>query len=66
MKGWFTADVYQVIDIIKTRAKIKIIDDIDLVVETKTLTDMQALEKSLIETFGKEVWIEPVTKARLE
>jgi hypothetical protein len=66
MKGWFTADVYQVADIIKPHAKLKVIDDIDLVVETNTLADLKALEKSLIEAFGEEVWIEPVTKTRLE
>ncbi len=65
MKGWFTADVYQVVDIIKPHAKLKLIDEIDLVVETNTLTDMQALTKSLIEAFGEEVWIEAVTKSRL-
>ncbi len=66
MQGWFTADAYQVVDIIKPHAKLKLIDEIDLVVETNTLTDMQALAQSLIEAFGEEVWIEPISKTRLE
>ena len=66
MKGWFSTDVYQVINAINQHGKLKVIDGTDLVVETNDLAEMESLTKSLSETFGKEVWIELIVKTRLE
>ncbi len=66
MKGWFTADVYQVIDIIKQHGKLKLLDDRDLAVETKGVAEMESLSNKLAEVFGEEVWIEHMPKTRLE
>ena len=65
MKGWVTADVVQVTDIIRQYGMLKILDDYDLVVETQEMADMQALANKLTELFGEEVWIEPIAKTRL-
>jgi hypothetical protein len=65
MKGWVTADVYQVIEIVQLYGKLKILDDYDLVVETQDMADMEALSKKLTEIFGEEAWIEPIPKTLL-
>ena len=57
MKGWVTADVYRVTEIIRQHGELKILDDYDLVVETR-----EALSHKLSETFGGEVWLEPIAK----
>ena len=66
MKGWFTADVSKVIEIIDQYGKLKVIDDTDLVVETDAPAVTESLANSLMAAFGEEVWIEPITKTRLE
>jgi hypothetical protein len=65
MKGWVTADVYQVTDIIQQYGKLKILDDYDLVVETQDMADMEALSNKLTGVFNAEVWIEPIPKTLL-
>jgi hypothetical protein len=65
MKGWVTADVQQAIDIIRQFGRLKTLDDCDLVVETQSREEMESLSSKLSETFGQEVWIEPIQKNRL-
>ena len=65
MKGWVTVDVAQAVDIFRTYGKLRILDDRDLVVETRDGAAMEALSKKLAETFGEEAWIEPVEKTLL-
>jgi hypothetical protein len=65
MKGWVTADVYQVIDIVSRYGQLKILDDYDLVVETKDMEAMEQLSDELKETFNQEIWIEVIPKKRL-
>ena len=62
MKGWFTVDVNQAIDIILQHGKLKVLDDVDLVVETRDPEQMSALSEKLAETFGTEAWLEPIAK----
>ena len=66
MKGWFTVDVDQVIDLIKPHGRLKVLDDRDLVVETKDRAGIKALSSKQTEVFGEEVWIEEIPKTRLE
>ncbi len=66
MKGWFTADVMQVTDIIKKHGRLTLLDDIDLVVETKDAGAMETLARELAGTFGGEVWIEQIPKEKLK
>ncbi len=66
MKGWVTADVYQVIDIISRYGQLKILDDYDLVVETNDMAAMETLSETLGETFDQEVWIEVMQKKCLD
>ena len=66
MKGWVTADVGRATEIIRQYGKLRILDDYDLVVETKDQADMASLSKKLTEAFGEEAWIEPIPKTLLE
>ncbi len=65
MKGWVTADVNTVTEIIRQHGKLKILDDYDLVVETRDKPDLEALSHKLAEVFGEEVWLEPIGKSLL-
>jgi hypothetical protein len=65
MKGWVTADVNQAAEIINQYGKLKILDDYDLVVETRDKADMEALADKLSEAFGEEAWLEPIEKKLL-
>ena len=66
MKGWFTADVMRVIDIVNRHGKLRLLDEYDLVVETQDAEKMEAMAKELAETFGEEAWIEQMPKAKLK
>ena len=66
MKGWFTVDVHQAADVIRPYGKLKTLDETDLVVETRDADAMQMLSNQLAETFGQEVWLEPMAKTLLE
>ncbi len=66
MKGWFTADVYNVADIVKEHGKIKLLDEHDLVVETNDISALNTLSEKLKDAFGEEVWVEHIPKSRLE
>lgn len=65
MKGWFTVDVDQAIDIIGHHGKLKVLDDADLVVETRNPDQMAAVSEKLAEVFGEEAWLEPIAKKLL-
>jgi hypothetical protein len=65
MKGWFTVDVHQVIDIIQQHGKLKVLDGYDLVVETRSQPELEILSKKLAEAFGQEAWLEPIAKTML-
>ena len=65
MKGWFTADVYSAIEVFSRFGKLKVLDDADLVVETKDMEGMKQLQKHLADAFGDEVWVEPMARKKL-
>lgn len=65
MKGWFTVDVHQAVEIFNRHGRLKLLDDQDLVVETEDRPAMEAIAKELSESFGEEAWIEPIQKKRL-
>ncbi len=65
MKGWFTVDVEQALTLFHQHGRLKILDDVDLVVETEDAHQMKALSEALSQAFGGEAWIEPVEKKRL-
>ncbi len=65
MNGWFTADVYQAVEIFKQYGKLKVLDDYDLVVETKDMAQMESLSKNLAEVFHEEAWIEHMPRKKL-
>ena len=56
MKGWFTADVMDVMNIIEEYGKLKVLDDCNLVIETPNPESLDALSAKLKEVFGEEVW----------
>ena len=62
MKGWITADPAKVIDVVNRFARLKVLDDKELVIETEKLEDFQNLQKALQETFGREVEAELIPK----
>jgi hypothetical protein len=66
MKGWVTADVAGITHLIKQHGKLRVLDETDLVVETKDKEAMEALSEILSSAFGQEVWLEPVERPRLE
>lgn len=66
MKGWVTADVKQAIEILKQYGDLRVINDYDLVIETKDVSVIDSLSEKLAEVFGEEVWVEPIQKKRLE
>ncbi|MDF1592870.1 MAG: hypothetical protein P1P89_15245 [Desulfobacterales bacterium] len=66
MKGWFTVDVHQAGDVIQQYGKLMTLDETDLVVETKDATAMELLSQKLAETFGRDVWLEPIAKKLLK
>jgi hypothetical protein len=65
MKGWFTVDVNKAIDIIQQYGKLKVLDGYDLVVETRSQSELEVLSKKLMEAFGQEAWLEPIAKTLL-
>lgn len=64
MKGWFTVNPHEVIDEINKIAKLKIIDDKELVVEFENKEDFDILQKSLKEKFGDQIDIELIEKEK--
>jgi len=62
MKGWVTVDPSRVIEIVKRFARLRVLDDRELVVEFEREEDVQNLQKALEETFGKEIDVELIVK----
>ena len=62
MKGWVTVDPSMVIEIVKRFARLRVLDDRELVVEFEQREDVQNLQKALEETFGKEIDVELIVK----
>jgi hypothetical protein len=65
MQGWVTVDVSQAIDLIRQYGRLKVIDQCDLVVETKNKQELQTLSGKLSQAFGPEAWLEPIIKKGL-
>ena len=66
MKGWFTVDVLQAVAAIQPYGKLITLDETDLVVETADSAAMEMLSQKLAETFGLDVWLEPIVKTLLK
>ena len=64
MKGWVTTDPYKVIEVVKPYAKIKVLDDRELVLELEREEDLDKLNKTLQENFSGEVDAELIVKRR--
>lgn len=60
MKGWVTADVKEVNEIVKKHGYLKVLDDRDLVVECASEEDFHHLEKEIHGRFRGEVNLETV------
>ena len=58
MKGWVTADVKQVIEIMKSYGYLKVLDEHDLVVEMESGEDYEQLTNTLKERFGDQIFLE--------
>jgi hypothetical protein len=66
MKGWVTVDVDQAEKVISSHAKLKILDESDLVVEAEDKKALEKLSRKLTEIFDDEIWLELMLKNRLE
>jgi hypothetical protein len=64
MKGWVTADPYKVIEVVKPYAKMKVLDDRELVLELEREEDLARLNEALQDSFGGEVDVELIQKRR--
>ena len=64
MKGWVTTDPLKVIDVVKGHAKMKVLDESELVLEMERQEDYDKLEQALKESFGDQVDIEPIRKKK--
>ncbi len=60
MKGWVTADVKKVVEIVKKHGFFKIIDDRDLVVETETEKDHENLVEDLRRVFDDQINLDKI------
>lgn len=66
MKGWFTADVNKAAEVFLRHGRLKVLDDMDLVVETKDASDMSTLSDELASVFGQDVWVEIIKREKLQ
>ena len=62
MKGWVTVDPSKVIESVQSHARLKVLDDRELVVEMETMEDFENLRKSLSNNFGGEIDLELIPK----
>jgi len=62
MKGWVTVDPLKVIEVVHRFGRLKVLDDRELVVELEKMEDFQNLQKTLSDTFGKELNVELISK----
>jgi hypothetical protein len=60
MKGWVTADVKDVVDVVMKHGFLKVLDDRDLVVELETEKDLDALARDLESKFGDQMNLEKI------
>ncbi len=54
MKGWVKVDADQAIDIIQQHAKLKVLDDCDLVVETRNQAEIAAVAQKPAEAWVRK------------
>ena len=64
MKGWVTTDPHKVIEVVKPYAKMKVLDDRELVLELEREEDLEKLNEVLQETFAGEVDAELIQRRR--
>lgn len=62
MKGWVTVDPSKAIEVVHRFGRLKVLDDRELVVELEKMEDFQNLQKTLSDTFGKELNVELISK----
>lgn len=60
MKGWVTADVNKVVEVVKQYGFLKVMDDRDLVVEMETEDEHERLTKALLDNFRDQVDLERI------
>jgi hypothetical protein len=60
MKGWVTADVRKVVEVVKRHGFLKVLDERDLVVEMETEGDYEGLTRDLLENFQDQVDLERI------
>jgi hypothetical protein len=60
MKGWVTADVKKVVEVVNKHGFLKVLDDRDLVVEMETETAYEQLALALREHFQDQVDLERI------
>jgi hypothetical protein len=65
MRGWFTADVNKAVEVFRQYGRLKVLDDVDLVIETENESDMVALSDNLTQQFDKDVWVEIIKREKL-
>jgi hypothetical protein len=64
MKGWVTTDPLKVIEVVKPHAKMKVLDDAELVLEMETEEEYDKLDRALRDAFADQVDIERIQKKR--
>lgn len=64
MKGWVTTDPVKVIEVVKEHARMKVLDESELVLEMERREDYEKLEQALKESFGDQVDMEIIRKNR--
>lgn len=60
MKGWVTADVHKVIEVIRQHGYLKILDDRELVVEVETERNFEDLSNDLSLHFKDQIDLERI------
>ena len=60
MKGWVTADVKKVIEVVNRFGLIKVLDERDLRVELESEENYENLQRELADQFGDQVSVERV------
>lgn len=60
MKGWVTADVKKVVEVVKKHGFLKVVDDRNLQVEMETEKEYEQLAQDLRERFGDQVTLERI------
>jgi len=58
MKGWVTAEVKEVVDVVKRHGYLKVLDDRELIVEMETEQDFDNLTRDLESSFKDQVDLE--------